>query len=320
MPSFDPMFSFDPVFSFGSGCDDRYNVITGGGCKDHKTNHGKYCPINHDLFPAGTYLQLAATNWDHFTYGGRAWSSYVAGHTLALRKAHEAYLNKKIGGGLDYVALSLYAYSLEAFAQHFLTDMFSSGHMRTPRKLFTNKIKNIGLPSTNLNLGSYLSKFQHDEECRFGLNVTNKKGDTWSAYGDQRYLDDVNAASRVIVEECVQASVDEILAVLVNGNFPGGTSPWGGDGTSYSAYQYIPIPLTAKGTNLTPLFNWDSATQDLQRRADINDLWSLKYIGYNGYGFSKWTEYGTCQKLENDYGPPTDLPPMGNGTKVCQRL
>ena len=67
-------------------------------------------------FPS--YLGLARINWDHF--GPDARTSYNAGHALALQTA--------ASGDLDY------AYTLNAFADHFLEDSFSSGHMRTPRR------------------------------------------------------------------------------------------------------------------------------------------------------------------------------------------
>lgn len=66
------------------------------------------------------YLGRAAINWDHF--GQHAHTSYTAGQTLALREA------SKPDGNLDV------AYTINAFADHFLEDSFSAGHIRTPRK------------------------------------------------------------------------------------------------------------------------------------------------------------------------------------------
>jgi hypothetical protein len=64
------------------------------------------------------YLELALINWDHFGEGARI--AYNTGHATAIRRA--------IGGDL------LGAYSMNAFADHFLEDSFSAGHLRTPRK------------------------------------------------------------------------------------------------------------------------------------------------------------------------------------------
>ena len=65
------------------------------------------------------YVQLASINWDHF--GEDARTAYNAGHATAIQRA--------IGGDLEG------AYTLNAFADRFLEVSFSSGHLRTPRRL-----------------------------------------------------------------------------------------------------------------------------------------------------------------------------------------
>ncbi len=62
------------------------------------------------------YLGLAQINWDHF--GADACTVYNAGHATAIQKA--------ISGDLDGV------HAMNAFADHFLEDSFSAGHLRTP--------------------------------------------------------------------------------------------------------------------------------------------------------------------------------------------
>lgn len=70
--------------------------------------------------PALSYLGLVFINWDHF--GSDARTAYNAGHRAALDVA--------LQGGKK---LEL-AYILNAFADHFLQDSFSAGHLRTPRR------------------------------------------------------------------------------------------------------------------------------------------------------------------------------------------
>lgn len=65
-----------------------------------------------------SYLGLALINWDHF--GEDARSAYNAGHATAIQKAIEGDLEG--------------AYTMNAFADHFLEDSFSAGHLRTPRR------------------------------------------------------------------------------------------------------------------------------------------------------------------------------------------
>jgi hypothetical protein len=72
------------------------------------------------------YFTLAAQNLPHFSTGGTARASYRASHALALTLAFRA-------GVTGDAKLFDDARTNEAFGNHFLTDMFSSGHVRTPR-------------------------------------------------------------------------------------------------------------------------------------------------------------------------------------------
>ena len=74
----------------------------------------------------GRMLQLAENNHDHFLPYAK--DAYLTGHQLAINKAREAgeyhneYHKEKM--------LLHEAFSLDAFACHFLTDSFASGHIR----------------------------------------------------------------------------------------------------------------------------------------------------------------------------------------------
>lgn len=70
-------------------------------------------------------LEILATNMDHF--GDEAKGNYKKEHTEALIKAFEA------GAGNDQAAFGE-AVALEAFSQHYLSDLFAGGHIRTPRR------------------------------------------------------------------------------------------------------------------------------------------------------------------------------------------
>ena len=75
----------------------------------------------------GRMLQLAENNHDHFL--PHAKGAYLTGHQLAIEKAREAGNDR--GPDKDKSKRLLHeAFSLEAFALHFLTDSFASGHIR----------------------------------------------------------------------------------------------------------------------------------------------------------------------------------------------
>jgi hypothetical protein len=83
------------------------------------------------------YLILAATNDDHFadpggiTHDGSAGSVPFGSAPLAYRRLHEVALEeaRRLGRVHGDTAQAL---AREAAAQHFLTDAFTAGHMRTP--------------------------------------------------------------------------------------------------------------------------------------------------------------------------------------------
>lgn len=71
------------------------------------------------------YLSLALVNFDHF--GNDARTAYATGHSAAIEYAvREPKTVTSLVG----------AYYLNAFADHFLQDLFSAGHVRTPRRWF----------------------------------------------------------------------------------------------------------------------------------------------------------------------------------------
>ena len=83
----------------------------------------------------GRMLKLAAINFDHFE--PQAPRAYLVGHQLAMEKAREAAKEKDPDTKKKMLNESL---SIDAFACHFLTDCFSSGHMRYEQYLFNRQI------------------------------------------------------------------------------------------------------------------------------------------------------------------------------------
>ncbi|MBN1210558.1 MAG: hypothetical protein JXB05_37235 [Myxococcaceae bacterium] len=102
------------------------------------------------------YAMLANENQDHFA--PRSWARYARHHADALRLA----LDKNLDAAL----------LCNAFADHFLTDAFASGHLRVPRDGL------VGLS------GALPTRKMHDEENVYGLWVQSASGFVWRAYGD----------------------------------------------------------------------------------------------------------------------------------------
>lgn len=185
--------------------DGQYNVATGGGS------------AASDYYPPGTYLELASVNWDHF--GPNAITAYNAGHAAAIQQAISARSNS---GTLDL------AYAMDAFSCHFLTDLFASGHMRTPRK-------QLNEDATPTLAGDFLAQAMHDEDNYFGLIVTNNPvhqtvpTQTWKAFGDANAFDTMDLINLHNCVGAVQQSVNEIYAAYTSGVAP----------TYYGALDYV---------------------------------------------------------------------------------
>lgn len=154
-----------------------------------------------DNATGGRYLNLAFKNFDHF--GTDAITCYIAGHSLAQQTAIAA--RSITVPDLRQNTLEK-AYAINAFADHFLTDLFAAGHMRTPRRtLFASADTHVTAVGAGL-----LAKRMHDEDNKFGLWVENALGDRWVAYGDARYRDRSNAANRAMMKKALQQSMSDI--------------------------------------------------------------------------------------------------------------
>jgi hypothetical protein len=138
---------------------------------------GSYYPILQ-----GEYLKIQATNVDHFADSAK--KSYEAGHELALDIAKQAAKLIESGESPDsdkVKKLIEQAIALEAGAGHYLTDAFSSGHVRTPRK----ELNDLWTPSA---LSGLLAYYMHHEEGERGVWVKNDKGQVWQTFGDGSLL------------------------------------------------------------------------------------------------------------------------------------
>ncbi|WP_213942069.1 phospholipase [Pseudomonas sp. dw_612] len=222
--------------ALGDTLSEEWNKITGGGS------------FVSALFPLGRYLKLAANNADHF--GEWAQQAYIAGHIAALQHAAAAHASR------DEKQLEV-AYAMNAFADHYLTDLFSAGHLRVPRKAMAAAV-------TPSDLGSLITRFMHDEDSKFGLNVRNGNGEQWRAYGDKRHFDVIDSANRLHVNQAVQASADEVFAAYLSGTVPAFNT--------FAALKQLPDlqAVLNLASNFAPLFRLEGGK--VLRRKDVSNL------------------------------------------------
>jgi hypothetical protein len=174
----------------------------------------------------GRYLALARENIGHFSnvpIGQRNRDIWRRNHIDAIMAARAGNANL--------------AWGLNAAGDHFLTDAFSGGHIRTQR---------AGLHAQGTT-GDITSKALHDLDNRFGVFVTNDRGDRWIAYGDEHLNDPANIRGRGFVREAVALSRQDITDALAQGaSYPIPTAR-----TIFVAERLIPLPMNTAANRWT---------------------------------------------------------------------
>lgn len=128
-----------------------------------------------------------------------------------------------------------------AFADHFLTDAFSSGHLRVPRAQIDafveasdniKRIKGKSLREGGSIISGALTQFLHNLDGNLdGLKVTNSRGDKFIARGDRQLFarvgstelagkPELNQQARIPVE-AVAVSLKEVFQVISTGSLSG---------------------------------------------------------------------------------------------------
>jgi hypothetical protein len=192
------------------------------------------------------YLNLALANEAHFGFYNML--AYVKFHAKALNLALDAHALAPVDAGTSQ-RLFAQALFVNAFADHFLTDGFASGHIRDPRIQILQWGRAEGLSDR---AAGTLAKVIHDRDGEVrvsgehGLKVTNARGDRWLTRCDsQLFWNNTMAdASIQIPVRAVEASVREILDAYENGQTVDGI---------YAATEYVPFP-SAEERSLIELF------------------------------------------------------------------
>jgi len=225
----------------------QYNCATGGGCTQFW------------YLQPGRYLKLAFQNIDHFN--DNAWIAYQVGHEIAIELAIFAKETN------DITKLEM-AYAINAFASHFLSDRFASGHIRTPRAELDSEY-----PSQLT--GILLSKYMHDEENHYGLYVHNAKDDQWIDYGDKNYYSTYAKETQKHMDDVLQESADQVYQAYLQGEAP----------KEDRVVQSIPFVDDSVSQNMTPLFKWDDKNKKMLRRKDMTNIYN-KEMTADWWGWS----------------------------------
>lgn len=221
----------------------------------HRAHGSRYPDSNVRMaWNAKSYIELALRNVDHF--GWHNVMAYLRHHTKALELALAAR-------GRDNETFRR-ALVTNAFADHFLTDAFAAGHIRTPRAQIIAWAERVGL---NEKIAGALSKLLHDQDGHVdlaslhgagegdradddGLHVQDSLGQDWHTRCDGQLFLDAGAAGSTAVQRAVAAVCASLVELM---------RAWAADVTPrgvYEATRYVPFPHASE----PPLVEKFSAT------------------------------------------------------------
>jgi hypothetical protein len=158
-------------------------------------------------------LEIGLANLDHFDERSCATRTYVAGHGAAQDTARAAGALWASGAGaapITALKLLQQAYAMNAYADHFVTDLFSAGHIRTPRSGLVDKCQGSAVSAAVTALR------MHDEDSFNGLYVVNKRGDHWLATGDYFLFDTSSNTNLRLMLEAAAISRDELFSAFAS--------------------------------------------------------------------------------------------------------
>ncbi|KAF8539454.1 hypothetical protein BDD12DRAFT_94653 [Trichophaea hybrida] len=258
----------------------------------HTRANGMPTNADYTIATLGYYAQISWYNFDHFGPDARA--AYTACHAVALDLA--------AAGNGNEAALKE-AYFMDAWGLHFLTDIFSSGHLRAPRRVLhdNNAAKAFLGAIAEVPVWDIQCRYFHDEDSACGLLVSNEEGSEWIAYGDKEYFSGHGRINRLRCERAVQASVDEVYAAFNSGSVPAVSS--------YAALRLAPklqqavVSSSNPGwshdtfDSFPPLWIYNPSSNTFVCRTKIDDhsdySWETAYPGY------EWWPPGPSKKASS---------------------
>jgi outer membrane protein OmpA-like peptidoglycan-associated protein len=126
----------------------------------------------YELATNGRYGALALDNFLHFSFGGENINAWKEGHKQALIEAYQAGLSNNPGGRVRAMARN-------AASNHYLTDAFSSGHMRVPRRPIDNYYRNLMMGAVDGLMNALVEAIPADISFSVPLSQLNEYLPDW---------------------------------------------------------------------------------------------------------------------------------------------
>jgi hypothetical protein len=231
------------------------------------------------LFSMPGYLEVLSHNYNHFGWNNML--AYVEFHGQALEIAKLSFEKKETNPNLSKQLLHK-AIIFNAFADHYLSDAFASGHIRVPRAQIKNWARKQLPGLLKSSRGDLLSMLLHNFESvnprtglEMGFRVQNSLGNVWLTRSDERLNLYSNKKDLTVLlpKKAVEESFKDILIAAEYGDLPYGI---------YRAAQFVPfqydMPLIDK---LSP------EHQQVKRQSDVVSLFFLSTPMFQRFFFYK---------------------------------
>lgn len=231
------------------------------------------------FFSMPGYLEVVSNNYNHFGWNNML--AYVDYHSQALQFAKQSFSEKETNPELSQQLLHK-AIIYNAFADHYLSDAFSSGHIRVPRIQIKEWAKNQLKGLFRSSRGDFLSMTLHNFESvnprtglEVGMRVQNAKGDIWMTRGDNKLnlYSNIKDPTVLMPKRAIEESFKDILIAAEYGDLPLG---------SYQASQLVPFqydsPLIEK---LSPDYH------HVKKQQEVVNLFFLSTPMMQRFFFSK---------------------------------
>ncbi|MBI4951274.1 MAG: hypothetical protein HY908_04520 [Myxococcales bacterium] len=241
-------------------------------------------------FPGRRYAALASQNFCHF--GHQPWDGTeddAANEALRLYRLYHARALREVAAAPRDVKVLGQAMVVDAFACHFLTDLFASGHIRVPRRALVGTLGIV--------CGGKASVAAHNEDNQ-GLWVRMRRGPAkgarvvWRAYGDSYLRTPESLQHLEMVREAVRRSTAEVLLTCAGEKLP-----------AILAEHLIPVPL-APGEGPAPGDAPPDAALLGPKHASAERPTGVP--GHNGFPLYALSSAGVLGRRRGD-GPTYDL-------------
>ena len=123
--------------------------------------------------------------------------------------------------------------------------------------------------------GHLLCKCMHDEDGKYGLRVTNARGNKWIAYGDGLLLDERSKDNLKLVTEAVQKSIEQVKKAFLNPFMTVDTAV---------VTDLIPV-VDQKEKNNYPLFQ---VKDGQMHRSQMSMIFKTQKLSSTGGGQQRW--------------------------------